>query len=347
MNARYAPMNRSHIPGFPNPMPKVDWLEDLPIFKDEKKDNAALHLVRFHMHVRSLKVHFPEDCLMRMFMATLEGKAWSWYKSLENGSLSSLADFHDVFYDTYKECHPSLLLLKDCCRHSLSLIQYLEDCYDDDEFMDEEILEALHNNAFQHQGESITSHETQHEDQQGFTYENHVQSSDIDVEMQQTCQSSDHYQNEHDYKHQEEMLEEIFYDPQAEEKIVHFCNFLQQLTPKNDDNNEENSIVCWNDSEKQLDSLSNKCCVVEDQLFEDIECYDDHQNNHVFFDPISEYMAKLCTPVFHFHLHYEDQVHYKLIWSSHYHGYFEVECSQEPPISERTIDWLYWKYHVA
>ena len=51
MNARYAPMNRSHIPGFPNPMPKVDWLEDLPIFKDEKKENVALHLVRFHMHV--------------------------------------------------------------------------------------------------------------------------------------------------------------------------------------------------------------------------------------------------------------------------------------------------------
>ena len=81
----------------------------------------------------------------------------------------------------------SLLLLKDCCIHSLSRIQYLEDCYDDDEFMDEEILEALHKNAFQHQGESITSHETQHEDQQGFTYENHVQSSDIDVAMQQTC----------------------------------------------------------------------------------------------------------------------------------------------------------------
>jgi len=42
------------------------------------------------------------------------------------------------------------------------------------------------------------------------------------------------------------MLEEIFYDPQAEEKVVHFCNSLQQLTPKNDDNNEENYIVCWN-----------------------------------------------------------------------------------------------------
>ena len=286
MNARYAPKNRSHIPGFPNPMPKVDWLDDLPIFKDEK-DNAALHFVRFHMHVRSLKVQFPEDCLTRMFMTTLEGKAWSWYKSLENCSLYSLADFHDVFYDMYKECHPSLLLVKDWCKHSTSFIQYLEDCYDDDEFMDEEILEALHNNTFQHQEESITSHEMWHENQQGFTYENHITSSEIDVEMKQTCQSFDHKEYENDYKHHEEMLEEIFSNPQVEEKVVHFCNSLQDLTSKNDLYNEENYIVCGNHSKKQLDSISNKFCVAEDQLFEDIERYENHQTNHVFFDPIA------------------------------------------------------------
>ena len=72
INARYAPMNRYHIPSFPNPIPKVKWLTNLPIFKDEKKDNVAFHLVRFHMHVCRLKVHFPEDCLMKIFMATLE-----------------------------------------------------------------------------------------------------------------------------------------------------------------------------------------------------------------------------------------------------------------------------------
>jgi len=49
-------MNRSHIPDFPNLMPKVEWLTDLPIFKVENKDNVALHLVRFHMHVHRLKV---------------------------------------------------------------------------------------------------------------------------------------------------------------------------------------------------------------------------------------------------------------------------------------------------
>ena len=307
-------MNRSHIPGFPNPMPKVDWLDDLPIFKDEKKDNASLHLVRFHMHVRSLKVHFPEDCLMRIFMTTLEGKAWSWYKSLENGSLYSLADFHDVFYDMYKECHPSLLLVKDCCKHSTSFIQYLEDCYDDDEFMDEEILEALHNNAFQHQEESITSHEMQHEDQQGFTYENHITSSEIDVEMQQTSHSSNHNEDENDYTQQEEILEEIFYDPQAEEKVVHFCDSLQQLASKNDLYNEENFIVCGHHLERQLDSISNKFGVAEDQLFEDIECYENHQTNHVFFDPIADYMEKIYCLGFQLYVHLEEQLHLMLPW---------------------------------
>ena len=47
----------------------------------------------------------------------------------------------------YKECHPSLLLVKYFCKHSVGFIQNLEDCYDDDEFMDEEILEALHKNT--------------------------------------------------------------------------------------------------------------------------------------------------------------------------------------------------------
>ena len=53
MNTRYAPMNWSHIPSFPNPMPKGEWLDDLSIFNDEKKENAALHLVRFHMRTQS------------------------------------------------------------------------------------------------------------------------------------------------------------------------------------------------------------------------------------------------------------------------------------------------------
>ena len=74
ISARYAPMNHSHIPGFPNRMPCIDCQTYMPRFIDGKGDDVALHLVKFHMHVRKLKVQFHEDCLMQMFMVTLEGK---------------------------------------------------------------------------------------------------------------------------------------------------------------------------------------------------------------------------------------------------------------------------------
>ena len=42
LSGRYAPMNRAHIPGFPNQIPKVDWQTGLPKFKYQKNDDAAL-----------------------------------------------------------------------------------------------------------------------------------------------------------------------------------------------------------------------------------------------------------------------------------------------------------------
>ena len=57
--ARYAPMNQAHIPSFPNPIPKVDWLTHLPKFKDQEGDDAAFHLIKFHMHISRLRVQFP------------------------------------------------------------------------------------------------------------------------------------------------------------------------------------------------------------------------------------------------------------------------------------------------
>ena len=45
------------------------------MFKNVKGNDVSLHLVRFHMHVRRLKIDFPEDCLMKIFMATLEDQA--------------------------------------------------------------------------------------------------------------------------------------------------------------------------------------------------------------------------------------------------------------------------------
>ena len=71
MCATYAPMNRAHIIGFPNRIPKVYWKTCLPMFKDQNNDDVDLHLVRFHMHIHKLGVKFHEDSLMKMFMTTL------------------------------------------------------------------------------------------------------------------------------------------------------------------------------------------------------------------------------------------------------------------------------------
>jgi len=152
---RYAPMSRDHIPGFPNKMPKVDWSRNLPTSNDDGKKDAALHLVRFHMHIRKLKVDFPEDCLMKIFLATLEGEAQSWYENLPLACIYCLKDFHALFIERYQVSYPSLNLVHDCCKHAYSFIESLEKYYEDDNFMNDEIMEALYENPFQQHEENL------------------------------------------------------------------------------------------------------------------------------------------------------------------------------------------------
>ena len=142
-------MSQNHVPGFPNKIPKVDWQRNLPMFKDDDRNDVALHLVRFHIHIHKLKVDFPEDCLMKIFMATLEGEAQSWYESLPPACIYCLKDFHTTFFERYKESYPSLTLVQNCCSHVYSFIEHLEKVYEDDDFMDDEIMEALYENPFQ------------------------------------------------------------------------------------------------------------------------------------------------------------------------------------------------------
>ena len=54
-------MSQDHIPGFPNKILKLDWQRNFPIFKNVKGNDAALHLVKFHIHVHKLNIDFPED----------------------------------------------------------------------------------------------------------------------------------------------------------------------------------------------------------------------------------------------------------------------------------------------
>ena len=172
---RYAPLSRDHIPGFPNKIPKVDWSRNLPTFKDDSRKDAALHLVRFHMHIRKLRVDFPEDFLMKIFLATLEGKAQSWYESLPPACIYYLKDFHAMFIERYKNSYPSLNLVQDCCKHAYSFIESLEKYYEDDNFMDDEIMEALYENPFHQHKENL---ENSHQDDQDILQQNQDQQAE-------------------------------------------------------------------------------------------------------------------------------------------------------------------------
>ena len=148
-------MSRDHIPGFPNKILKVDWSRNFPTFKDDGRKDAALHLVRFHMHIRKFKIDFPEDFMMKIFLATLEGKAQSWYEIFPPACIYCLKDFHAMFIERYEDSYPSLNLVQDCCKHAYSFIESLEKFYEDDNFMDEEIMEALYENPFQQHTEIL------------------------------------------------------------------------------------------------------------------------------------------------------------------------------------------------
>jgi hypothetical protein len=131
-------------------MPKVNWQRYFPVFKDEKGDDVALHLIKFDMHACKLKVQCHEDYLMNMFMASLEGKARSWCEQLPDASLYYLRDFHMVLFEHFKESCPLSLLVENFCEYFENCIQNLEHVYEDGVFMDDEIIEVWHGNPFQH-----------------------------------------------------------------------------------------------------------------------------------------------------------------------------------------------------
>ena len=74
-------MSKYHIPGFPHKLPKVNWGKNLPMFQDENIDDPLLHLIKFNIHSSRLKGNWHEDCLMKIFMETLEGKTREWYEA--------------------------------------------------------------------------------------------------------------------------------------------------------------------------------------------------------------------------------------------------------------------------
>ena len=70
-------------------------------------------------------------------------------------NLYSLQDFHTTFYEHYKEFYSSLLLVQNWCDHFENFIQNLEIFYEVDVFMDDEIIEAFHENHFHYHEEKV------------------------------------------------------------------------------------------------------------------------------------------------------------------------------------------------
>ena len=69
-----------------------------------------------------------------------------------------------MFFERYQESCPSLILVQNYCKHVHSFIKNLEKFYEDDDFMDDEIMEALYENPFQSHKESL---EDTYQDAQG------------------------------------------------------------------------------------------------------------------------------------------------------------------------------------
>ena len=98
----FSPLDFSSVLGFAHLVPNMsEWGDFLPIFREEKEDNPAEHLLKFHKCMDILDQQH-EDVRMNIFMYSLYGDARQWYFSLPPSSISSLKDFHQAFNENCK-----------------------------------------------------------------------------------------------------------------------------------------------------------------------------------------------------------------------------------------------------
>jgi hypothetical protein len=123
LTRRFAPLNFSAIDGYPHLVPQIDeWQDLLPRFYEGDDDNPFEHVHEFHALMQQLDIHH-EDILMKMFMYSLEGDVRQWYRTLPASSISSLKDFHEVFFSHCKIIYPAERLFENCCEGYASYIQ--------------------------------------------------------------------------------------------------------------------------------------------------------------------------------------------------------------------------------
>jgi hypothetical protein len=96
--ARFAPLDFSNVPRFPNNVPSIGaWGDYLPRFREDNDDNLTQHLIEFHLCMHQLSI-FHEDFLMKSSILSLVGEARQWYRSLLVACIASLNDFHILFH---------------------------------------------------------------------------------------------------------------------------------------------------------------------------------------------------------------------------------------------------------
>lgn len=119
------------------------WQDGLPTFEAKEGECLGLHVVKFQLHILSIGIGYLEDCLMKMFMLTLEEMARFWYEDRPPASISSIKDFYLMLCKRFGKHHLSLELIEALCGDLESLISYLGMGIDGEELMDCEIKEAL------------------------------------------------------------------------------------------------------------------------------------------------------------------------------------------------------------
>jgi len=143
---RYAFCDFSHIAGFPNLVPdRGMWEYCLPRFSGNDFDHPAEHLFDFHECMHRMNI-LHEDVLIKMFRNSLEGKAREWCNILPAASITSLSDFHTVFYSHYRGKYSTEFSFENCCEIFKSYHQRkmeISSCYVDKKELDVEGVEEF------------------------------------------------------------------------------------------------------------------------------------------------------------------------------------------------------------
>jgi hypothetical protein len=107
----FCPLDVTVIPGQPHALPTSNYVKKLPKFQGNNGINAQDYIDQF-LKVCDDEGVEHEDTAMKIFVATLEGEARSWYKSLQNNSIHGLNPFFEKFLERWGDKQDTSFLLR-------------------------------------------------------------------------------------------------------------------------------------------------------------------------------------------------------------------------------------------